>query len=542
MDTLQTLARRVTLARALAAVGLLYVLNAFIRSGAISPLEFLIGTAWIGFGLLLGGLLRVWMILALGFCLSLAWAFYVDSQPISDFLGFHREARAVVDTGNVLAALDSKSPPTVAYYALFQAVRDGYPSNYVAGAVAWTAGAYLIYRSVATILGNAWHRIPSVGDGLVASRVAPSRAKKSAHRAGDRVSWRARLRRLYVPSPTTQRAAYWRPDHAKSMSPFLARFICAALVLYPSFIAAAAVPSSEAVYFLLTGIGVWALTQAVAAEGVRCVAYAALTGLVIGCLYLTRMNALVLLLPCGFVLVAWGRNGTREIAPALAVLGSLAAGLAVVVIAFACLSAVKGDGFSIRPSPHGELNLLFGTNRSTKGGFSPMDKMLAGHASEDPEVRAGAPAKALELAWARIRDDPIGFAWFAVTDKVGQLWGREHAVIGRSIGPPENHQLVDYHVLIGVLKTADGAYRITLLLFLAGLAAHVVRPDRTLILGSVVLLYALPHLLVEVQPRYHLTMVPYVLAAVCVFLHQAAASFVGFWGRWTGEHRGRRGS
>lgn len=462
LDTLFAYARRATVAHVLAAAAFVYVVNAFIQSGYIGPLEFVVGAAWIVLCFLAGRWLRIWVILGMGFCLSLAWAFYVESQPISDFLGFHRVARAMVDTGDVLAALDSKSPPTAAYYALFQAVLDGYPTNYVAGAIAWTAGSYLVYRAAVTVLEDA----------------------------------------------------------------ILARFLCAGLVFYPSFLAAAAVPSSEAAYFLLTSTGVWALAKVCHVSGHRWLAYAALTGFVVGALYLTRMNALVVLLPCGFVLAAWRRDGQAEIRSALVGLGTLVAGVALVVLAYGCLSVAKGDGFSIRPSPHGEMNLLFGTNRSTRGGFSPMDKTLAGFASGDPEVRARAPAKALELAWGRISDDPVGFALFAATDKVGHLWWREHAVIGRSIGPPENHQYVDYHLLLGVLKTTDGAYRITLLLFLAGLAVQVFRPDRTLILGAVVLLYSLPHLLIEVQPRYHLSMAPFVIAGACIFLHQLVAKFV----------------
>ena len=410
----------------------------------------------------------VWTILGIGFCLSLAWAFFVDSQPISDFLMFDRAARAVADTGNVLAVVDSKSPPTVAYYAVFQAIVDGNPTNRVAGAIAWTAGAYLVYRAAVTVLDNA----------------------------------------------------------------FLARFLCAGLAFYPAFLAAAAVPSSEAVYFLLTGTGVWALTKAFASSGNRRLAYAALTGLAVGALYLTRMNGLVLLLACGFVLMAWGRDGQWNITSAFAGLVSLGAGIAVVMLALGCLSAVKGDGFATRPSPHGELNLLFGTNQSTKGGFSQVDKMLSDYASDDPEVRARAPDKARELAWARIRNDPLGFGWFAVTDKVGQLRGREHAVVDRSIGPPERHQQVDFRVLVAALWSVDGAYRITLLLFVTGLVGQVVRPGRALILGGIVLLYSLPHLLIEVQPRYHLSMAPYVIAGALLFIHQLAARFVRLPSRW----------
>ena len=157
--------------------------------------------------------------------------------------------------------------------------------------------------------------------------------------------------------------------------------------------------------------------------------------------------------------------------------------------------------------------------------------MLSGYASDDPEVRARAPDKARELAWARIRDDPLGFVWFAVTDKVGHLWGREHAVIGlhwTTRTPPAR----DYRVLVAALWSVDGAYRITLLLFVTGLVGQIVRPGRTFVLGGIVLLYSLPHLLIEVQPRYHLSMAPYVIAGAFLFIHQLAARFVRLPSRW----------
>ena len=58
------------------------------------------------------------------------------------------------------------------------------------------------------------------------------------------------------------------------------------------------------------------------------------------------------------------------------------------------------------------------------------------------------------------------------------------------------------------------------LLFLVWLITQVRRPSYFLVLALIAFLYALPHLLVEVQPRYHVTMTPYLLFGGLLFAHQ----------------------
>ena len=300
--------------------------------------------------------LRVWLILVVGFCLSLGWAFFVESRPISDFMGFHRLAQMIGDTGEWLRALDSKSPPTVAYFAAFQTVWSGYATNYVAGALAWTAGSFLIYRAASAHL-------------------------KQALRA---------------------------------------RLICAGLAFYPTFVVFAGVPSSEAVFFLLTGAAIWSLARVVggpAEPGWIRLGYAALAGLVVAVLYLSRMNGLVLLLPCVYVLLAWcvsgdsigtGATDAGRVAQRLLPPGALVCAVVVAVLAFGGLAEMKGDGFRVTPSDSGGLLLLFGTNKTSWGGYNLLDATLAGHGAEDPVVRAGAPARARQIALQRIVDDVPG--------------------------------------------------------------------------------------------------------------------------------------
>lgn len=467
---------RLVAGRCLAGIAFLYMLNAFVQSGSIGPMELAVGLAWVVACFAAARWLRFWLILVIGFCLSLAWAFFVESRPISDFMGFHRLAQTIADTGEWLRALDAKSPPTVAYFAAFQTLLSGFATNYVAGALAWTAGCFLFYRAAAV--------------------------------------------------------------HLESLR---ARLICAGLAFYPTFVVFAGVPSSESVFFLVSGAAIWSLSKAVAGSGRVRLGYAALAGLFVAVLYLTRMNGLILLLPCVYVLLAWGGTGEKpRKAPGWVESGVLPAAVAVgavvvAVLAFGGLAAAKGDGFRMTTSEAGGLLLLFGTNKASRGGYNLLDATLAGHGAEDPAIRARAPAKAREIALNRILDDIPGFLAFAGTDKVAQLWGRERPEIGRSIGPPERRVLVDARVLTTVVRLSDGAYRTVLVLFLVALIVQVVRPDQALVLGAVVLLYALPHVFIEVQPRYHLAMAPYVIAGALLCAADLVARRLPAMRRWFGE-------
>lgn len=133
---------------AVAAIAVLYLLNAFVQSGYINALELVAGAFWIGGCFLTSRWLNALGILVVSFTSSLVWGFWVDSQPVSDFLNFHNQAARVAEGGSLWSSLGSKSPPTVVYYAAFHALLGSdYATNYFAGAIAWTAGALLIYRA-----------------------------------------------------------------------------------------------------------------------------------------------------------------------------------------------------------------------------------------------------------------------------------------------------------------------------------------------------------------------------------------------------------
>ena len=180
-----------TCARCVGAIALLYMLNAFVQSSDwLTVPELLVGVVWLCACVVTSRWLNVWGILGLSFAASVIWGFIVDSQPASDFLGFHSHAARLAGGADMASLLGSKSPPTVAYYAVFQVVfGSSYATNYVAGALAWSAGSFGVYKAILT----------------------------------------------------------WGADERRAL------FVCALLALYPSFVVYAVVPSSESSCFCLPG-------------------------------------------------------------------------------------------------------------------------------------------------------------------------------------------------------------------------------------------------------------------------------------------------
>ena len=451
-----------TVCRCVAAVVLLYMLNAFVQSWDwLTLAELAAGAIWVCGCFVICRWLSVWGLIGLSFAASVIWAFIVDSQPMSDFLAFHRYAARLAD-GDVASLLGSKSPATVAYYGAFHAVLgSAYATNYLAGALAWSVGAFGIYKAV-----RAW-----------------------------------------------------------AMDEQSARVICACVSLYPSFVAFAVVPSSEAIVFLLTGLGAWLVALAVRSSGWLRIGLAAWIGLTVGLMYLARMNSLLLLLPCSIALAlvglrAFRDRAARQLLPMIAALFALVAAFVLVVTAFASLCAWKEGEFRFRPSPWSDALLLMGTNTETLGGYNREDILLAGYDSEDPDVRARAPARARELALERVTEDMPRFVSFALTTKTERLWDRERSLSHWSIGDTEHRGKVSYLLRGAAIFAGDSAYRIVFLLFLGFLILQIRRPTTAVVLGGVVLLFSLPHLLIEVQPRYHVPMIPFMVVALAILLHR----------------------
>ena len=461
-------------ARGIAVLALTYMLNAFVQSSdwLVVP-ELVIGAIWICGCVVMCRWMNVWGILGLSFAASVAWGFIVDGEPMSDFLTFHNSAAHVASGGDVADLLGSKSPATVAYYAVFQAIfGSSFATNYVAGALAWAVGSFGFYRAVLTWVAEERH----------------------------------------------------------------ARIVCAGVALYPSFVVFAIVPSSESIVFMLTGLSAWLLSCAVRSSGWRRTRLAAWIGLAVGVMYLARMNSVLLLAPCvvllGLVDSYDAGNGVARrpwsrTPPLIAVV----AAFAFVVVVFGSLCALKDGGFRVRPSPWGEVLLLMGTNTATLGGYNREDVEFAGYGSDDPNVRARAPTVARQMALERVTTDIPRFVAFALTTKVERLWDRERSLSHWSIGDTERRETVSFLLRGSAIFAGDSAYRIVFLLFLIFLVLQVRRPTLAVVLGAMVFLYAFPHIFIEVQPRYHVPMIPLMVVGAAVALHHAAKPCAATTGR-----------
>ncbi len=82
--------------------------------------------------------------------------------------------------------------------------------------------------------------------------------------------------------------------------------------------------------------------------------------------------------------------------------------------------------------------------------------------------------------------------------------------------------MLEAHVQPAVERVKDGAYRLVFLLFLALLAREIRRPSRLPVLGFIVLLYSLPHLLLEVDQRMHMVMLPYLVVGAALLFYELA--------------------
>ena len=310
--------------------------------------------------------------------------------------------------------------------------------------------------------------------------------------------------------------------------------VCACTATYPSFVVFSVVPSSEAVTFLLMGTCAVMASKAVRRSDGRRWTYAGLAGLVIGVLYLTRMNNAVLLVPCTLALLlclprlgdgrsaqtTWRESWALRFGPP----GVVVATFAAVIVLFGGLSTQETGEFRVAPSRFGALLLLFGTNTETSGGFNVDDAALAGYLSDDPATRAAAPAKALDMALDRVSSDPWRFVAFAATTKVQRLWARERSLNHWSLGGRERAENVNYYIRGSTILAADGAYRMVLLLFIVGLVGELRRPSACVALGGIALLYSLPHVFIEVQPRYHLPMLPFLIVGAVLTFHRLLPS------------------
>ena len=452
-------------ARALAVLAFLYLLNAFVQTGFITVPQLVVGLLWVSLCYILSRRISIVAILALSFGLSLAWGLMAQGVPVSDYIDYNESATRI-SNGQLSEVFRSKSPLTVAYFALFHwLLGTSYATNYIASAIAWTGGAAFAYLAIRPLIN----------------------------------------------------------DESRS------KFIGCGLAICPSFVVFSPVISSEAVFFLLTTVSAWLLSRHLTGWGPYPYAYIAL-GMVTAALFLTRVNGLLALIVCLFVIGAGNlpalrqpdlsefSPGARRFRTPLALCAIVIAGFLLIWLAHGLLSWSSGHGFQASSSSRGPWSLMYGTNFETKGRFSASDLQLV-KTMEGDEHTADSSQRALKIAIERITSDPIKFARFALTEKVRQLWGREIDLYFGAVGDQDRKDELKPKIRAPILAVLDGVYRLTFLLFLVLLIKEMRRPSHALFLGVIVLLLSLPHVFFEVRPRYHLAMTPFIIVGSMLLAH-----------------------
>ena len=401
----------------LAGLVFLYFLNAFIQTGYISPTQAIVGVAWLAVCYAASRFLSIAVLLPITFLAMVLWGLFLDSTPVSDFAAFHIHA-AELSSGMFSSLFGTKSPPTVAYYAVFhRLLGPALAANYIASATAWTAGAAFVY----------WAARPFFSD------------------ARD------------------------------------ARFLGFSLALCPTFLVFSPVISSESVYFLLSAICAWLVSRHLTGSGRFPYLYIAM-GLVTASLFLARTSGIVGLLVCIALITvgksAYTRgDGHGPATPDLKSLRRRIAAGGIVVTSFVAVwlsfaytapvalpnalwptvSLLGGPEMRITSTPWGSLSFLFGTSFDSMGRYNSADLELAGYTGENRLTRAEADRRAQEIAVERIARDPVRFVGFALSDKVGPALGKGERPLRRGVRRQAEDRWVELeHPGTGPLKPGRG--------------------------------------------------------------------------------------
>ena len=452
-------------ARLIAVFLLLYFLSAFIQTGFISLREVIVGTLWLLLLYILSRRLDIITVLTLTFAASVMWGLFIESVPASDFLTYHNHS-TLLSSGEFSELFSSKSPATVAYFAVFHwLLGTSHLTNYIASAAAWTGGAAIVYKSIRPFFLESWK----------------------------------------------------------------AKFVCFGLALCPAFLVFSPLIGSEAVFFLLSALCAWLISKHLR-EGDPVPYLYVVMGIVSAALFLTRATGVFALLIClavtcvsrakclGKVDVSDANPDPRRSRHPLALSAIVLMAFFLVWFAHGELSRINGLGFEVTPSPWGTFSLLFGTNFDSKGRFNREDIELVGYDGKGAPPSSEQSSRALKIARERMVSNPVRFLRFALTDKVGQLWSREHSLYYWAVGPLEKSEVSKSSFRQLAFVSLDGVYRLTFLLFLVLLIKEIHRPSYVLIFAGIALLFSLPHLFFEVQPRYHLAMTPFMIVGSLLFI------------------------
>lgn len=434
----------------------LYMLNMICRSGLVGVSSIAVGLIWVSLVFFVFKRFSVSSLFFLGFLFCLVWAISSYSVPFSDFSTFYNHSSRLAE-GDFLSLLDSKSAPTVLYYSFFFYLFGGsLIVSYVGSSLAWCVGGFLIYKAL----------------------------------------------RLF------------------SLSDERAKFVYAALVLYPTFIFYSPVISSESVYYLISALCFFAFARL---SYFPSIANACVFGILLGLLFLTRSIGIVLLIAFAIITSSFFRcqNNVSDIFGGILLRKILAvlASFLFVLFAHGSFSYLNGSGFNLSSSPWGAYNLLAGTNRKSNGGYNIQDMKLAGYRGEEKVTHEEASSKAVKIAIGRILKSPVDFLKFSLTKKVSRLWSQRFAYHWAVAKSPIRDN-VDHKYKEFIISLVSGAHVLISVVFIISIINGIWGSNGYLFFAITPIYgYALLHLFIEVQGRYQMTMTPFLVGVSAIYIY-----------------------
>jgi Gpi18-like mannosyltransferase len=297
-----------------------------------------------------------------------------------------------------------------------------------------------------------------------------------------------------------------------------------ALCLYavaPAQILMTSVLGTEIIYGALLVAATWATLRFVSWKG------ASTGGLLLGMSQYVRSTSLVLLpvlLAAAWMLGRPTPGSRRSHLDGLGRVTIMAIAFLVILLPVAAWNTQLLGWPSVSTSSFQNWELLLGTNQVYDGRFNAADVALVGGTPGTAEAEAIAG----QLAWERIRDDPLGTAGLFAR-KFPQAWADEHYGARWALyeSPGSNPVVVQAAVLLSQAWLA-----VLAVLAAIGFWSARRRPAPAMTATAALLLvYAIALMPLEANPRYHAPMVP-LLCIPAAF----GAVMLGAW--WSASRRG----
>lgn len=413
----------------------------------------LLGAAFVAGKLGIGALvdrLRWWHAAVIGVGLRLGWALALQPLPRSDYITFLGHIRRFMESGQY--PFESSYPVAMVYYGLLFWIKDGQ-------SMVWLANSLLGGVQIACV-------------------------------------WLLALRLTRQPRAAVLAAFCW--------------------ALYPAMITFTPVMSSESPSITLMLLATAALVEVLhrSPRPPKTVLAGLGIGVLAGMAFYSRSTSLLLLPALGMPLLDRTDSPVRL---RVVLAACMVFGFGLTLVPQTMWHKQYFGTYNFTTNPQGGLVLWYGTSRESNGRWNQewQNAMIAevaedGYIWPDYGAKKEASRRAKQLAVASILDDPADFFGFALTDKFDQMWANDN-VLASSWEASTRAKTHLEPLYTPISMGLNVAYIALWVLALAGAVFSVARGGAGLGLPYLFIMTFFGfHLFFEVQPRYHLLLMPYV--------------------------------